>query len=199
MRLSVGILAGGKSTRMGKNKAWLPYQGESFIETIAKQCSGFSEILISVDEKEKYKTLPFPLIEDEKKEYGPLEGIYQLLRHAREPYLLALATDMPLVQQDFLYAFANKMDEQADCLVLKAGGRVQPLCSIYSRSILPILEQMRREEEHRLRMLFDRVSVTYVNLEELNFEQSIISNVNDLVQYRQICETKEDISDEADN
>ncbi len=75
MEITVGILAGGKSSRMGINKAFLPFRETSFIETIAEECEDFSKIILSVNDLETYKNIGYELVQDEKSGFGPLEEV----------------------------------------------------------------------------------------------------------------------------
>lgn len=179
-----GILAGGKSSRMGTNKALLPYGGSCFLEELIRTCSVFPELLVSVDRPEPYRHLPVTLIPDELQGFGPIEGIYQMLRAARSPYLLVVATDMPLLNETFLRSIASCVQGDEDCVALRLDGRVEPLCSVYGKSVLPVLEAFRNEGCHRPRALFDRVNTRYVEVEALGGTPRLVSNVNTPEEYR---------------
>ncbi len=105
MKISVGVLAGGKSSRMGRNKAFLSYNESSFIEVIAKECEDFSKIIISANKIEAFKDLGFKVVKDEKEGFGSLEGIYQTLKEIDTEYILIIATDMPYIKKIFLQKF----------------------------------------------------------------------------------------------
>jgi molybdopterin-guanine dinucleotide biosynthesis protein A len=181
--ISAGILAGGKSSRMGENKARLKYKKDTFLETVAKACSDFYEIMVSVDDKAKYSDLPYRLVEDEKKGYGPLEGIYQLLKASKTEYLLVVATDMPCIRKQTLNKLAALVTGDEDCLILCVNGKIQPLCSIYSKKILYTLEKLREREEHRPRELYRSVITKYIELEELGEEPLVVDNINTKADY----------------
>lgn len=178
-----GILAGGKSSRMGSDKALLPLGEVSFLETLLTACSDFSEVLVSVRRPEPYQHLKVPLVADELEGFGPVEGIYQMLRACRSPYLLAVATDMPLLSAPFLLSFAQTLRGDEVCLALRMEGRVEPLCSIYGKGALPALEDLRREGCHRPRALFERVSTRYVDGETLGGDARLVRNVNTPAEY----------------
>ena len=196
MKMCVGILAGGKSSRMGRNKAFLPYKESSFIEGITRECEDFSRILISANQTEVYENMGFTMVKDEKEEFGPLEGIYQIVKKIDTEYVLILATDMPYIKRAFLQKFTNSLKELKDtqkevnempsCVVLRAGGRVQPLCSIYSKKALPAIEKMREKGEHKLRILFDRVDTMYVDIENLGFSIDVVMNINTQDDYQEM-------------
>lgn len=190
-RVAAGVLAGGKSNRMGKNKASLQWRGSTFLETVLEACRDFEERYVSVDEKAKYPHLTVPLVEDEKKEYGPLEGIYQILSIMEAEYVLILATDMPMVSRELLLDMAALLTGEEDCLVLRLGGRPQPMCSIYSKRVLPIVRDMRENGEHKPGLLFQKVRCSYVDLETLPYGKEIIDNINTPGEYAEICQKAE--------
>ena len=177
-KITVGLLTGGKSRRMGQDKGNLRRGEETFLSYLAETAAGFGPVLVSVDRAEKWKGLPWPLAEDERQEYGPVEGVCQLLRRAETPFLLALAVDLQGVNRDFLRAFLGELRPGDVCLAARSGGTVQPLCCIYSKALLPQLEAMRARGEHRLKALFSEAPVRFVDVEALGFEAEILANLN---------------------
>lgn len=192
-KLTIGILAGGKSSRMGSNKAELKHSGGSFLEYILKQTEGFAERLVSVDGAEKYHWLlekcgsDLKLVEDEYKEFGPVEGIYQLLKNMKTEACLVTATDMPCLSRDFFQSFAGQYEKEA-CLVLKSEGRVEPLCSIYGRACIPVLKNFRAEGIHKPRLLFEKVHTRFISIEELGYAPSVVNNINTPGEYLRFLE-----------
>lgn len=191
-QISAGILAGGKSSRMGREKSRLRLGNREFIEIIADACRDFAELLISADAAGRFPELPYRVIPDERSGFGPVEGIYQLLRASRTQYVLVVATDMPFLTAPLLNALAQRVTGGEDCLVLRRDGRPEPLCSIYSRTAIPALQAMRAGEISKIRLLYDRVRVRYVDLESLGFSDAAVANINTAEDYRRA--TGEDIA-----
>ncbi len=189
-RIGAGILAGGKSTRMGKNKILLTYGGQNFLEHICGKCRIFPELLVSVSDVKLYKGLPYHFVEDEKKEYGPVEGIYQLLLATRMEYVFVLAADMPEITGGFLKAMAAAHRGE-DCLVLKTSeGGLHPLCAVYAKRLLPELERMRERGERKPRRLYDRCTVRYITPGELGFSDDVVRNINTPEEYERMTADK---------
>lgn len=198
MEISAGILAGGKSTRMGINKALLPFKEITLIEAIAKECEDFSSIILSVNDLETYKNIGYQLVQDEKDGFGPIEGIYQILKKVETEYVLILAADMPYINKTFLNKFCSCMDnpdllmdnqgEMPGCIVLRADNMLEPLCSLYSKKTLPYIKQMREKAEHKLRLLYERVYTKYIDLENLGYTKQIITNINTQDDYKKIID-----------
>ena len=190
-RIAAGILAGGRHTRMGKDKLLLQYKGKCFLEHVCEACREFPEILVSVADKEQYVQFPYSFVEDEKKGYGPLEGIYQLLCHTKKEYVFALAADMPCIKAEFLHAVVT-VHQGEDCLVVETEDGLHPLCCIYAKRILPKLENMRAEGVRKPRMLYEQCNVRYISAKELGYPDSIVQNVNTPEEYERLV-TKDEI------
>ncbi|MGI6011078.1 MAG: molybdenum cofactor guanylyltransferase [Ruminococcus sp.] len=182
-QVSAGILAGGKSSRMGQNKADLILGKMTFLERAARACEGLHSLRISVDRADRYENLIWPVVEDELKEFGPLEGIYQLVKASETPYVLIIATDMPFLNREFLERLAGSVTGEEDCVVLMTEGKVQPLCSVYGKGVLPVLEEMRKAREHKVRLLYSRIKVRYIEADELGGGMELLKNINTREEY----------------
>ncbi len=177
--MTAGILAGGKSTRMGRDKALLPYRRQTFLEHLAGELKDFDELLVSV-EGNLISGIPdnYITVQDELEGFGPVEGIYQLLRRASHPYVLVVATDMQRLTAAFLRDLTAALRPEDRCLVPHSGALLEPLCSVYHKEALPILAHMRAAGIHRPRFLFERMPTHYVSLEALGYDMHIVENIN---------------------
>lgn len=183
--ITAGILAGGKSTRMGRDKALLPYQRQTFLEHLAGELQDFDELLVSVEEN-LIPGIPagYITVQDELEDFGPVEGIYQLLQRASHPYVLVVATDMQRLTAAFLRDFTAALRPEDRCLVPHSGALLEPLCSVYHKETLPVLARMRAEGIHRPRFLFDQVPTHYISLEAMGYDMRIVENINTQEDYR---------------
>ena len=188
VNITAGILTGGKSSRMGRDKALLPYGERTFLDHLAGELADFAQVLVSVDDPARWPDLPYPTVVDELSGFGPVEGIYQLLRRAQTPYLLVVATDMQYLTAAFLHDFAACLRPEDRCLVLRDGELLEPLCSVYHKDALSVLEQMRREGVRRPRALFSALPTRYVELSALGYGPEIVSNINTRAEYAALLE-----------
>lgn len=186
-----GVLAGGKSSRMGTDKARLMLEGKTFLETVLAAGGAFRERLASfssdADEADMapIRAMGVTTVNDELEDRGPLEGIRQILLHMKSRACLICATDMPFVTPELLQALAGRYCGSGN-LVLRFEGRDEPLCSIYGRECLPFIDELYRRQCRRPALLFSCVQTQYVCLEELGFSAETIRNVNDEKEYRAI-------------
>lgn len=190
--ITAGILAGGKSSRMGENKVLLPWEGSTFLLHLCSQFEGFGEILVSVEQTDFYKGIPYKLIEDVKKGYGPLEGLYQIFSAAQKEYIFVAAVDMPFLNQEFITAFIKMIPFSGDCIITCDDERWHPLCGIYKRQILPVIERMQQEEKHSMQQLLKNVNVEKVHMKELGFSEKVLSNINTKEEYKKACRERKE-------
>ncbi len=195
MPVSAGILAGGNSSRMGTSKILLDSGGETFLEHIRKLCEFLPETILSFREPNQAVNAQADWVLDEKTGYGPLEGIYQILKKAKNEFVLILAADMQCLDPEFLRSFLEKLKPEYDCMVLRSANGLEPLCSVYGKSVLPVLEEMRSQDIRRPRLLFDRVKTHYVTAEDLHMTEAQlqirVSNINTPEDYRKYLERQQ--------
>lgn len=145
--LSVAILAGGKSSRMGTDKSFTTLLGQPMIERVFAQVQGLgAETLLITNQPEAYAYLNLPLYQDLFPDSGPLGGICTALHHSTGSHTLVLACDLPFLSRDLLEHLIH-ISSDFDIVVPQALGRLQPLHAIYSRDCLqPALACLRRGE-----------------------------------------------------
>ena len=182
---SVGILAGGKSSRMGKNKALLEFESDTFIGHAVKEFRGH-EIIISASGQNEYEKLPAKIVNDENKDIGPIEGIRQVLKAASEDYVFICACDMPFITAKIADYIAEFISSDYDCYVITDEDRMHPLCAIYSKRVLPVIEKLIANGDHKLRLILDNSRTKFISLGNTNFEKKIVRNVNTKEEYREL-------------
>lgn len=136
------ILAGGKSTRFGTDKAFIPIGDKYLIELILSQLqSKFKNIIISSNKPEMFKQLEVPVIKDVFQNFGPLGGIHSALVHSPTEFCFITACDMPFINLDMVEYLLNYYPKK-EVLVPFAEGRIQPLFAVYRKSLIPKIEEV---------------------------------------------------------
>ena len=176
--LSVGILAGGKSTRMGQNKALMKFHNDTMIERISRQFRGSHEVLISAAEKGLYEETGLRVVYDENDSIGPIEGIRRLLSEAKEEYVFICAADMPFVNRQIAEYLSEFISSDYDCYVVEDDDHVHPLLAIYSKKILPVIEELIARGKYKLIEILNATRTKYVRLENTTIDPRVVKNVN---------------------
>jgi molybdopterin-guanine dinucleotide biosynthesis protein A len=137
------VLVGGKSSRMGQDKALLPYGGATLIQHIAAQVVAAAGQVALVGPPERYGFLGFPVIADSVPDFGPVAGIHAALQAPNSTWNLIVACDMPGVTAEFLRGMLDAAEQCGPgCLVPRGpSGRLQPLCAVYHRTCFAGIDQ----------------------------------------------------------
>ena len=175
------ILAGGKSVRMGEDKAFLRLGGCTLLERALELVRGLAGNAWIVGNKGKFAAFG-PVIEDLYAERGPLGGIHAALTQTATDLNLMVAVDLPFVQADLLnYLITRARETAAVVVVPKAGGGLQPLCAVYRRAFAEAAERSLRAGKNRIDSLFPEVKTRVIDQEELlqnEFSEEMFRNVN---------------------
>ena len=161
------ILAGGKSSRMGQNKALMSLGGKRLVDWVVEVMHDvLHDLLMVTNTPDVYADLGVPMVRDVWPEKGSLGGIYSAIYHAATPYCLVVACDMPFLQAAGLRYLITQTTDY-DVVVPDVLGELQTLHAIYSKACLQPIEQ--RLETNRLRIVgfFPDVRVRTVTASEL--------------------------------
>tara|TARA_B100000029_G_scaffold512072_1_gene607768 strand:- start:11416 stop:12015 length:600 start_codon:yes stop_codon:yes gene_type:complete len=138
------ILIGGRSTRMGSNKALLPVNGSTLLQYCVTAISGVVDEIVVVNAPDRAipeieSNIPLVFGEDRLLDEGPLVGIAAGLELSRAPTSIVTAVDMPLIRSELLELLIEKVDNNHQWVVPIAEGRPQPLCSALLTNSLSII------------------------------------------------------------
>ena len=178
MDLIAVILAGGRSSRMGRDKALLELNEQKFIDHLVQELSGCCKVMISAAHQDDYAGYGVPVIADETKGIGPIEGIRQALRSSVSEYVFVCAVDTPFVRKEMIQYLAEFISSDYDAFVFRDGDRIHPHIGIYSRAALPAIEEMIGEKQYRLTKLLSRIRTKYVDIGTSCFDRKALRNIN---------------------
>jgi molybdenum cofactor guanylyltransferase len=160
------ILSGGKSTRMGKNKAFIEIGGIPIIERIhAIFSSLFQEVLIITDEKELFGHLKATIHSDLIPNQGAVAGLYTGLLLASSPYSFCVACDMPFLKKPLIEYLTGQIDGY-EAIVPRTKDGLQPLHAIYSKSCLGAIQTIMERKNPKIIDFYPWVKVRFVEEEE---------------------------------
>jgi molybdenum cofactor guanylyltransferase len=150
------LLAGGQSRRMGRDKRFLLLDGRSLLErALAALEAVFPEVLVSVAEPvSDLAGLRHRVVPDLLPGAATLGGLYTGLLRASHPYVFAAACDMPFLNPAVIERLTD-MVQDADVLMVRLAGRLQPTHAVYSKACLPLLERMIQDRNLKIQGLVE--------------------------------------------
>jgi molybdenum cofactor guanylyltransferase len=177
----VFILAGGKSTRMGADKAFVMIDGRTLLARTLELANSVTTDVWIVGKAAKFATFA-PVVEDVFQECGPLGGIHAALRATRAELNVILAVDLPFMSPallEFLLERARNSDAQVTLARTDDGW--QPLCGVYRREFAGAAEEALRRQRYKIDALFAPQKTQVIGEEELRsagFSAEIFRNLN---------------------
>ncbi len=179
--LTAFIIAGGRSSRMGEDKALLLWHGSPLLQHMIAVAGGITtEVRVSGDPA-KYAHFA-TVVPDIFPDSGPLSGIHAALRHTPTQLNLVLAVDMPLIQPSFLQHLVERASATAALITVPhVDGRFQPLCAVYRPPFAELAEEALLQSQNKIDSLFTP-DITYIvtqeQIERLAFPLSMFDNLN---------------------
>ena len=171
-QLSAAIMAGGASSRLGRNKALLPLGKSTVIEQVIATISAFAApVTIITNSPEQFRHLNCATAPDLRPGCGPLSGIHAALSMSRTEYVLVKSCDIPLIGPAHLDLLHRNYPGH-DITMFKTA-RFEPLCAIYRRTCLPALEELIDHGDYRIIDLFPTLDVKILRTNDENAFRSI--------------------------
>ncbi len=190
------VLAGGRSRRLGRDKATVEFVGRPLISypVGALRTAGLDVVLALRGGQEIPAALQgVSCVYDDVEDAGPLGGLYALLKWMPGEWALVVSCDQPLVQVNLLHGIMTHSDCTADAVVTRTPERLQPMPGLYRKSCLPAIEGALERGERGLRDLLSgvrRCELAGENLNRLDLEHASFINVNtpeDLLEARRLA------------
>ncbi|TLS36314.1 molybdenum cofactor guanylyltransferase [Pseudalkalibacillus caeni] len=192
------LLAGGKSSRFGKPKAFAKLNNEPFYKRALRAlhacCDGIV-IVTKEDLIDHFDLEGVPLITDDDrfKGQGPLAGIYSVMKEYDSHIYVVVPCDTPFVDANVtteLVKYALSVPHAA-AVVPEIEGRKHPLVAVYKRGCIPVLERLLKEKNNKVRALLDKVQTVYVTENDINVSPQCFININSQEEYRTYIDGKE--------
>ncbi|HYL77810.1 MAG TPA: molybdenum cofactor guanylyltransferase [Bryobacteraceae bacterium] len=167
MTASGFVLAGGASSRMGRDKALLPYHGTALVDHVARAVRDAAGNVAIIGHPNGIPDLLPGL--------GPIGGLYTALNITQTDWNLVVACDMPGISADPLRILLKRA-EISDCDGVAArspGGTLEPLCAVYHRRCLPTVTRAIRDKRLKMLDLLSELSV-----EAQPIDHALLANAN---------------------
>ena len=161
------ILAGGKSRRMGQEKAFLTLGGRPLIEIVLERIRAVAdEVIVVTNSPQRYAHLEAKLAGDVFRGVGVLGGMHAGLTAARFDYSLVVACDMPFLNSSLL-AFLASLASDHDIVVPRVDGLLEPLHAVYCRSCISLIENKIAKGQRKAYSFYPQVNVRHVERHEI--------------------------------
>ena len=177
--VTVAILAGGQSRRMGSDKSFVELAGKPLIVHVIECISCLSlPMMIIANQPERYGIFGVPVITDVLPDRSSLSGLYSAIYHSPTDYTLCVACDMPFLNPALL-AFLISLRKGYDAVVPIVGGHPQGLLALYSQTCLVPIRQRLEQNKLKIRDLYAQVNTRWVDEDVLRrYDGELASFVN---------------------
>jgi molybdopterin-guanine dinucleotide biosynthesis protein A len=180
------ILAGGQSTRIGRDKSALPVAGRTMLEHIYRRLRGnFTQLIISSNRPAEHSFPDAEVVPDQVAGRGPLMGIASVLNASSNDLNFVIACDIP----EFDMTRVRKMLRDArnyDALIPETKSRFEPLFAVYKKSVLAPIEKSLASGNNRIMDALKDCKIKYIDLPE-----GELTNINTMADYKQFLKRVE--------
>lgn len=162
------VLAGGRSSRMGENKATMVFAGEPLLIRALRRLSPAVDDTVVIGPETLRAVAPdIRVVPDLVPDAGPLVGLYTALKSTTAARVFLVACDMPFLQPGLVRAMlaASANNQEAQAVILGDQGRIQPLHAVYTNACLPAVERALASEDRSLWLLLAQLSVMTMDAE----------------------------------
>ncbi|MDD2838248.1 MAG: molybdenum cofactor guanylyltransferase MobA [Sulfuricurvum sp.] len=162
------VFAGGKSSRMGEDKSLLPFGGFSTLAQFQynRLCNLFTQVHVSTKSAEKFDfKAPF-ILDPQEVDYAPTAGFVSAFQSLNTDRIMVLSVDTPFVGEKEFARLLEADNGDLDAVIARTPEGSHPMCGIYHHSLLPELERMLRESDHRLGKLLGASHTRFVEFDD---------------------------------
>ncbi|MFL6448661.1 MAG: molybdenum cofactor guanylyltransferase [Bryobacteraceae bacterium] len=159
---------------MGRDKALLPGQFRYLVDDVAESVKAAAGNVTLIGDTQRYQELHYPCIPDCRPGFGPLSGLEAALSSTSSDLNLILACDMPAIEPAHLRSLVDRARaSNAGCVAIQdVSGKAHPLCAVYRKQCLPVIQCRLNEKHLALMGLLDEVRTEYLLVD------TVIPNIN---------------------
>jgi molybdopterin-guanine dinucleotide biosynthesis protein A len=174
------ILAGGLSSRMGEDKSLMLFKGKPLIMYAVEALSPLCEMVIISSNLQVYNFTGCEVWPDELPVKAPINGLYSCLKRSKTDWNIILTCDMPFIGSQMFGYLLNQAHGDDAVIPVHGQGMVEPLCGLYNRSTLNVLEYRVKVEQYSILKLLHSIRCRYVNIgpDQEFYNNQLFSNLN---------------------
>lgn len=164
MDYSIVILAGGKSSRMGKDKSMIKLNGKTILERVVDVANGLTgKVMVVSNEHGKHHYMNVELVSDIRKGLGPLAGIEAALLKTSTEVNVVIACDMPFVTEEMIRQLIAEVDASHDAIIPIVNNQHHPLFAVYKKSTLYALQETLDNGDRKISLFLDKVNTKWIS------------------------------------
>ena len=177
------LFAGGKSSRMGQNKALLPFGGYSSLAQFQydRLSKLFTHVYIATKTADKFDFTADFILDPENADFAPTAGFVAAFECLKSDRIFALSVDTPFVDATIIQTLLDADAPLYDAVISKTASGIHPMAGIYHRSLLSELTRMLNEDDHRLGKLLGNSKTHYVQFDN----EELFANLNHPNEYEE--------------
>lgn len=188
--LTIAIQAGGASSRMGKDKGLMIFNGLPLVQRLVERTAALADhCMIITNQPTDYRLFPTPKVADVLPGRGALGGLYTALSAANTDFVAVIACDMPFASAALLaYQYHLIQQEDADAVIPRVNGKYEPFHAVYRREpCLTYIKKAIDADQWKAISWIDQVRVREVSTEEVRTFDShgiTFTNVNTPTEFK---------------
>lgn len=160
------VLAGGKSKRMGTDKAFLVFRDKPMLQHMLDFLTPFCKEVIISGNNSEFAPFNVKVIPDQFANCGPLGGLFTALSYSDTDWNIITGVDTPLLENELIHLLVSNLGN-ADCIVPSHQLGVEPLVAFYHRNSLSIIEESIKAGDYKLNNLLSKLKTQYVDCNNL--------------------------------
>jgi molybdopterin-guanine dinucleotide biosynthesis protein A len=174
------VLAGGQSSRMGRDKALIEIEGITLLDRAIELLRPHCREILVLGDPERYAPAHATVVPDDMPGLGPLGGLVTAMKRARYVRLLVMACDLPRLTDRLLHRLKVELDTGYDAVVPRHGGFIEPLAGAYHRHAIEAFERCLVEGTFKMCDALDQVRTGHVDLVpgEEGWPADLFRNIN---------------------
>ena len=163
MDLAAVILVGGKSSRMGTNKALLSFNGKTFLEHLIEQVKPLRIPIYLSGNQDWIRDFRLPTIPDQIPDQGPVVALRSCFDHLPAKRVLVISCDVPELQTEDIERLLNTHQDDVDVTMFRSGNKDLPLVAVYNQSAYPHFAEAMDGGIRRLFSVIERLKTQLIN------------------------------------
>jgi molybdopterin-guanine dinucleotide biosynthesis protein A len=180
------ILAGGKSSRMGFDKAFLIVANKPLLQNMIDVIDPFCQSIAISGQNPVYANFHLEIIPDVFSECGPISGLYSVLKHSTTTWNLVVGVDVPFLNKELIqFLISNQGDY--DCIIPIHKYGIEPLVGLYNSRIWPVVETQIGDGKFKLSKLLSELNTRYIDCNDLIGKYpKLFRNINNMEDFQNI-------------